>query len=250
MATYAIGDIHGNLAALDDLLKQLELELRDGDSIVFLGDYIDWGAESKGCIDRILQLRSTGPADVHCLMGNHEEWFLETMSDYTRHSWLLGMGGLTTIESYSVVAEDAIRSALNELGPRIVTKPVSLPYSLFFDLIPNPHLDFFDNLKTYHRDSFAVYSHGGLDPNAGPVESQRTKALLWGAGSFPREYRGSDLLIYGHWNNPVFNSSGWPEPRSTNRTVGIDMIRHGVLCAVRLPDMKIFQSARFDTSPI
>jgi serine/threonine protein phosphatase 1 len=62
MATIAIGDIHGNLAALEDLLGQLAPDLTTGDTLVFLGDYIDRGPHSRGCIDRILELRARGPA--------------------------------------------------------------------------------------------------------------------------------------------------------------------------------------------
>lgn len=54
MATIAIGDVHGNRAALDDLLARLEGELDVDDTVVFLGDYIDRGPDSKGCIDSIL----------------------------------------------------------------------------------------------------------------------------------------------------------------------------------------------------
>ena len=47
MPTYAIGDIHGNLAALDDLLSRVVPELQPADTLVFLGDYIDRGPDSR-----------------------------------------------------------------------------------------------------------------------------------------------------------------------------------------------------------
>ena len=40
---------------------------------------------------------------------------------------------------------------------------------------------------------------------------------------------------------------GWPAPTILGRTIGIDTISHGVLTAVRLPDMNVFQSASYDT---
>ena len=61
MSLIAIGDIHGNLNALDYLLGQVVPELRPEDTLVFLGDYIDRGPDSKGCIDRILQLKRSSP---------------------------------------------------------------------------------------------------------------------------------------------------------------------------------------------
>jgi predicted phosphodiesterase len=52
LATIAIGDIHGNLSALNDVLAQLRSEATSDDTVVFLGDYIDRGPDSRGCVDR------------------------------------------------------------------------------------------------------------------------------------------------------------------------------------------------------
>ena len=120
MATIAIGDIHGNLAALTDLLDQLLPDAVEGDVIVFLGDYVDRGPDAKGCIDAILAFEDRVPARVVALCGNHEDWMLRTMRDPTRHSWLLGMQPLDTIRSYSLEAERALRKAAGEVGLQLV----------------------------------------------------------------------------------------------------------------------------------
>ena len=57
MATIAVGDVHGNVAALDDLLGQLRTVASESDVVVFLGDYIDRGPASKECVDAILALK-------------------------------------------------------------------------------------------------------------------------------------------------------------------------------------------------
>ena len=62
VASWAIGDVHGNLPALDDLLQQVEREAGSEDTVIFLGDYIDRGPDSRRCIDRILELRGNSPA--------------------------------------------------------------------------------------------------------------------------------------------------------------------------------------------
>ena len=72
VATIAIGDVHGNRAALDDLLCQLDGEVQPDDTVVFLGDYIDRGPDSKACVDAILAFRADSPATVVGLCGNHE----------------------------------------------------------------------------------------------------------------------------------------------------------------------------------
>ena len=55
-----------------------------------------------------------------------------------------------------------------------------------------------------------------------------------------------EVVVYGHWNNATLNADGWPAPTIVGRTLGIDTISHGVLTAVRLPDQRVFQSARYE----
>src|SRR5688500_18487648 len=101
MASIAIGDIHGNVSALNDLLAQVEPTLTSTDTLVFLGDYVDRGAQSSQVVERILKLRTESAATVVTLKGNHEDWLLKTMRDYTNHTWLLAAEAYSTIESYS-----------------------------------------------------------------------------------------------------------------------------------------------------
>jgi len=67
MATIAIGDVHGNLAALEDLVDRLKGAVDDADVIVFRGDYIDRGPSSKECVEAILTLQRNLAAEVVCL---------------------------------------------------------------------------------------------------------------------------------------------------------------------------------------
>lgn len=244
MPTYAIGDIHGQRAALDDLLRVIEPLLGTGDTVVFLGDCIDRGPDSRGCIERILRFRASAPAAVIGLLGNHEDWMLRTMRDHTRHSWLLGMEAMATITSYSKAAAGAITAEVRRLGERIVTERVALPYDLLFDAMPAEHRAFFDGLAVWHRTADGVFAHGGCDPLAGRIESQPREALIWGSDDFADTYPGPEPLVYGHWNNADLDESGWPQPRVTGHTIGLDTIAHGVLTAIRLPDRRVFQSAR------
>jgi serine/threonine protein phosphatase 1 len=244
MPTIAIGDIHGNLAALDDLLGQLEGRLEPGDRVIFLGDYIDRGPDSRGCIDRILEFRSATSADVITLVGNHEDWLLRSLEDPTRHSWILGMDAFPTIASYSRSTAQQLRCAIEELGPRIITERIELPYDSFFGELPEAHLAFLRELKPFCRIEGTVFVHGGVDPHAGPVEQQAREALIWGTDDFLATYEGSDLVVYGHWDNAVLDDDGWPLPRLSSSTIGLDTISHGVLSAVELPGWRITQSAR------
>lgn len=242
MATIAIGDIHGNVEALDDLLGGVSAELVAGDTIVFLGDYVDRGPSSKQCIDRILAFRASTSATVVGLLGNHEEWLLQTLHDPTRHSWLLGMEAFDTIKSYSKDAARALRSVAEAMGPRLLGEGVELPYDLFFDVVPPAHLAFLESLVTHCRTPDGVFVHAGLDSRYPRLEDQPRHALIWGADDFPDDYRGLETVVYGHWGNARVEESGRPRPAVIGRTIGIDSIAHGVLTAVRLPDRQVMQS--------
>jgi serine/threonine protein phosphatase 1 len=245
MATIAVGDIHGNLPALSDLLEQIRGRLSRHDTVVFLGDYIDRGPDSKGCVESILTFQRETPAEVVCLIGNHEDWFLRTLHDHRRHSWLLGMEAFATIRSYSEDAEQRLREAVAEAGLEIFLERCALPYEVFFDVVPRQHVQFFEGLRPYHQSPDCVCTHGGVDPRKGRVQDQPRESLIWGGEAFPDGYRGADIIVYGHWNNAARGPDGWPMPALAGQTIGIDTIAHGVLTAVRLPDYRVFQSARF-----
>lgn len=245
MSTIAIGDVHGNLAALDDLLNLITGEISTLDTVVFLGDYIDRGPDSKGCIERIIEFRRAVKGNVVTLLGNHEEWLLRTYEDHSRHSWLLGMEAFQTIESYIPAAAARLREAAKQAGPRLVMEHVQLPYEVFFQALPKEHITFLTSLQTYHRTPDALCMHGGLNPDGGRVEEQRSEDLIWGTDGFPERYRGQEFIVYGHANDPLMDG-GWPHPRIIGRTYGLDTIAKGVLTAVRLPERIVIQSDRFD----
>jgi len=245
LATIAIGDIHGNLPALDDVLNQLRREVQTVDTVVFLGDYIDRGRDSKGCVDAILRFQREVDAEVMALMGNHEDWFLQTFHDHRRHSWLLGMEAFDTIRSYSEEAEAVIRDAMARDTTAVYLEQKALPYDVFFDAVPDEHLAFFRDLRLFHQTVDCICSHGGLDPKVRDLRKQAPHALVWGRGTFPDGYEGEPIVVYGHRNNATLDDHEWPRPTTNGRTIGIDTISHGVLTAIRLPDGKLFQSARW-----
>jgi len=244
MATIAIGDVHGQRPQLEDLVDQIEPTLVAGDTVVFLGDYIDRGPDTRGCVDVILRFIEASCADIVCLRGNHEDWMLRARRDHQHHSWLLGMDAVETIASYSHDVASTLEIAQRQAGLSLYTEQVSLPYDLFFTCLPEAHLQFFDSLREFHQTSDAFCAHAGVDPAVGDLATQSPRALVWGEGMFPIGYGGETIVVYGHRNNAVIDAAGWPRPRVLGRTIGIDTIAHGVLTAVRLPDGHVFQSAR------
>jgi serine/threonine protein phosphatase 1 len=247
MATLAVGDIHGYLPPLTDLLTQLGDAVTAADVVVFLGDYIDRGPDSRKCIDAILEFRKRSPAGVICLRGNHEDWLLATRSNYRHHSWLFGMEAFT-IRSYSVEAERIIRAQTRASGLLVYSGHHDLPYEAFFDAMPKSHAAFFSSLALSFENEDCVCTHAGLDPSVAALSDQTADALVWGHQAFLRDYRRQQTIVYGHWNNADLDSDGWPHPRMASNTIGIDTIAHGVLTAIRLPDRVVFQSAKYESA--
>ncbi len=244
MSTYAIGDIHGNLVALEDLLEQVLPELKPEDAVVFLGDFIDRGPDSRGCVERIVRLKAEADFTVIGLLGNHEQWMLQTLDDPTRHSWVVATEALETVRSYSEEAAVNITNAMGELGVRLFTERLPLPYEAFFQSVPQEHLRFFRELKTYHRTADVICVHGALSLDGIP-DPHDANVHVWGPLGFPEDYEGTDPVVYGHRDNGIVRADGtvWP-CIGINRTYGIDTISHGVLTCMRFPDKKVLQSIR------
>ncbi|MFM7070422.1 MAG: metallophosphoesterase family protein, partial [Planctomycetota bacterium] len=133
--TIAIGDIHGHSAALSGLIRQLELEVDD--TLIFLGDYVDRGPDSKGVIDLILGLRDR--CQLVPLMGNHEEMMLQARID-RRVRWMwLDNGGDQALLSYG--DEGNLRS------------------------VPESHFEFLGCLARLHETETHFFIHANYSPN-------------------------------------------------------------------------------------
>lgn len=246
MATFAVGDIHGNFLALRELLGRIRLVLAPDDTVVFLGDYIDRGSGSKQVVEAILEFGAAHAGRTVCLLGNHEDWMMRSYRDHTSHSWLLAMKGFSTIGSYSADAETVLRAAAAKAGTKLYADDgPQLPYDMFFDAVPASHLHFFDTLLAAYEDEHGIYVHAGIDASI-PLAEQSRDTLLFGrnAGGFPASYEGDRVVIYGHRNDPVLDADGWPSPRIDDKTIGLDTSHHGIISASRLPDRRVFQSDR------
>jgi serine/threonine protein phosphatase 1 len=243
VSTFAIGDIHGLATALERVLAQIRPRVTAGDTVVFLGDYIDRGPDSRECIDQIIGFAGEVPAPVVTLLGNHEQRLLSTRRDFTNHSWLLGMEGFTTITSYSQSAAQALKKAAKAAGLALYTSKVALPYELFFDAMPASHVRFFDGLERYHRSPDAFCSHGGCNPAAGPLDTQSEQDLVCGSRAFLESFDGPDFVVYGHWANAEEGEGGIWSPARAPFSLGLDTSAHGIVTAVQLPGMEVFQAA-------
>ncbi|MAD96115.1 MAG: serine/threonine protein phosphatase [Flavobacteriaceae bacterium] len=131
MKTYAIGDIHGGLKALVQVLNKLELQ--DGDRLIFMGDYVDGWSESAQAIQFLIELSET--FDCIFIKGNHDIWCENWLrDDEVNPTWYMH-GGKETMDSYEGFSASQKKK----------------------------HLQFFQNMPLYHIDEQnRLFIHAGF----------------------------------------------------------------------------------------
>lgn len=173
MRVLAIGDIHGCSRALDTLLAQVGLQ--PDDLIVTLGDYIDRGPDSRGVIDRLLQLRQTH--HMVNLQGNHEIMLRQARYGRDNYKEWLSCGGKQALASYVQPGEEGRLSA-----------------------IPAAHWEFFDRvcLDWYETDTH-FFVHANAYPDV-PLADQPSYMLHWESleAANARPHESGKVMICGH----------------------------------------------------
>jgi serine/threonine protein phosphatase 1 len=213
--TFAIGDIHGQLDQLEDLVDRVEPG-RD-DLLVFLGDYIDRGPSVKEVIDFLIDLASEVPCIF--LRGNHEDMFLEFLEFGTNKAVYFANGGMKTVESYL------------SPEPFVSHTPVARALS-------GEHRDFYAGLRWYYEDKRYIYVHAGVKPGV-PMFKQQRHDLIWIRDDFIFSPTGLDKKV-------VFGHTPFSRPLIKEDKIGVDTggVYGGALTAVQLPEEIFIQSHR------
>jgi Calcineurin-like phosphoesterase len=193
LAVYAIGDIHGRLDLLTALLAQVaaDAERHPADQrrlLVFLGDYIDRGTESRGVIDALL--RPGWPEFPRIfLMGNHEDAMLEFLDEQSNGVAWLTYGGLETLLSYGVAIRRLPTSAASAAELRETLRAA----------VPQDHVDFLRRCVLSHTEGDYVFVHAGVRPGR-PLEQQDRRDLLWIRDEFLRVAGAlpGKVVVHGH----------------------------------------------------
>ncbi len=163
---YGIGDIHGRYDLLARLLEQIELDSSGAAHLlVFLGDYLDRGSDSRAVIECLSEgQKSSGWI---CLKGNHESMFLEALDGRADWSAWLANGGVETLFSYGVVARDfQMDGRLHELGATVARA------------FPAHHIDFLRHLPSSYSVGDYFFCHAGVRPGI-PLDQQDDDDLIW-----------------------------------------------------------------------
>jgi serine/threonine protein phosphatase 1 len=187
---YAIGDIHGRIDLLDDILDRIaEDDRARGRAItclVFLGDLIDRGPDSSAVVDRLLRLRE-GPYRTHFLLGNHEEVFLKVLGgDLRALRFLLKIGGRETILSYGFSIEEYHELDFDELLQKLIER------------VPPEHHAFLKSFENWADIGDYRFVHAGVRPGV-PVEEQTGAEFRWIREEFLRCRDPHDkMIVHGH----------------------------------------------------
>lgn len=208
MGLIAIGDVHGCAHSLDALID--ELDPATDDHLVFVGDYVDRGPNSRGVISRLFDLSNT----IECtfLRGNHEVLMLDYLDRNEFELWRMN-GGIETLESY--------RAGNGNIE------------------IPESHVAFLRETKMYHEEPDFFFVHAGLRPNLSVrenVETSDERVFLWERSHLDvDEPAWEKVVVCGHTPHSA--------PISRHKLIMIDTgcvyHRHpgmGRLTAVRLPE--------------
>ena len=205
---YAIGDIHGRSDLLAKLLEDIEKDAARSApngrrALIFLGDYIDRGPDSRGVLDMVLHALPRG-FDAHFLKGNHEALLLEFLEDPSALAQWLANGGATTFASYGVDVAALVRAS---------AEPETWRRALLAGL-PEEHRRFYEHLELAVSYGDYLFVHAGVRPGV-PLDEQDPNDLVWIRGAFLRSQADfGKMVVHGH--TPV------PAPDIRANRIGID----------------------------
>ncbi len=195
---YAVGDCHGCLAALrglraailaDSMHADAEAPRADRRVVVYLGDYIDRGPDSRGVVELLIGAPLAGFESVH-LLGNHEVFmrgFLD--GEDVAAVWMMN-GGSETMRSYGLDV-----AAIN--GPWPGCDAPALRAALA-EAVPEAHRAFLDGLALSHVEGDYFFAHAGVCPGV-PLAAQGENDLLWIRESFlGSTVDHGKVVVHGH----------------------------------------------------
>lgn len=190
---YAIGDIHGRADLLAELhgmiVEDAAAAPETQRTIVYLGDLIDRGMDSRGVIELLLAGPPEGFDAVH-ILGNHEAAMLDFLQDSSLGPHWLVNGGDMTLYSYGVPVP---RSP----GPEFVEAR-----NLLEERMPPAHLDFLKNMVLAHEAGDYLFVHAGIRPGV-PLDRQDPLDLLWIREPFLSAREPAErIVVHGHTISP------------------------------------------------
>jgi serine/threonine protein phosphatase 1 len=236
---YAIGDIHGCSALLSGMLGRVEADLaarpHPHPLLVFLGDYVDRGPDSRGTIDRLIAV-GKGSVPARFLLGNHDAMlltFVDAPEDLVRPlHWLDGsMGGAETLGSYGV----AHRPGSADLRPS---------HAAFVAALPAAHRTFLESCERLVQVGGYAFAHAGIRPGVA-LAQQDADDLIWIREPFLSSSADHGVkVVHGH--------TIVPEVEHHRNRIAVDTgaVKTGVLSCVVLEGAEVGLLGTEDLMPL
>jgi serine/threonine protein phosphatase 1 len=189
---YAIGDIHGRADLLQRLHEMISVDAKSAapgteNIVVYLGDYLDRGLNSKDLIDYLLDQPLSGFTSVY-LCGNHDQHFLDFLGSPEIGGLWLKYGGDATVYSYGVRIPDDVPAdkRLEHIRDRLL------------EVVPKRHLAFLSELKMTWTIGDYLFVHAGISPDKA-IDKQEPHDLLWIRDEFLESEKDfGKVVIHGH----------------------------------------------------
>lgn len=219
---WAIGDIHGRLDLLAPLVEAIRADAASVSAtrkvVVFLGDYIDRGPDSRGVINYLVGLPQDAGIEWRFLKGNHEEAMLKFLASPSFGPSWCEYGGDAALASYGLKPP-----AMKHRADAWVPVAADLDHKVTVG-----ERAFLETLEYQVSIGDYFFAHAGARPGI-PLEQQADKDLMWIRGSFlESEEEFERVIVHGH--TPA------TEVHADQRRIGIDTRAYdsGVLTALRL----------------
>ena len=229
---YAIGDIHGRADLLIEMHSMIRADAKDFDGrkqVIYLGDYIDRGLQSKQVVEMLIEPQLSG-FDTVFLKGNHEQAMLDFLEYPEATAGWLSFGGRETLLSYGInVTFMPLMKDMQNLAAELG------------EVLPDSHREFLEDGLLSFRSGDYYFVHAGIRPGI-PLEDQHFEDQLW----IRDEFIDSDadhgaVIVHGHTITP--------EPELTANRIGLDTgaFHSGVLTCLVIdgPEQRLLQTDNF-----
>ena len=164
----AVGDLHGRVDLLNRLAPEFNKAAQDTSKSfieVYLGDYVDRGANPRAVIDFLIARRQLSDRKVICLAGNHEQMLVAALENDDEFRTWFGFGGQSTLMSYGISPVDALRN-------------VKATRAAFNKAVPAAHVEFLASLSLSYEHGGFFFVHAGVRPGVA-LDAQDARDLLW-----------------------------------------------------------------------
>lgn len=199
LRVYAIGDVHGCLSELKEILSLIDDDLSrqpiENHRLIFVGDYTDRGPNNPETLEFLINLRRTRP-NLTCLKGNHDKGLFDFVTrNGSQSTMFFRYGGASTLRQYRIdipkqVAEDEWMEPEPNDVPRIVRQAQ--------EKIDPSHLHFLNALPYFTEQDDYFFCHAGIKPGVS-LDDQAAGDLIWIRDEFLLSDKLYDkVVIHGH----------------------------------------------------